>query len=255
MTASRGKVVRAEPISALYEQGRSGTSGSLPNLRTNCRRSRPWDIWVIALRTEQTRQFGRCRNCSRALSRREARSPSNWMNSAIRSGRCWFNGMDGMTPGPRSVGPATCEVEICNLVAPHLRDGLREVSFIGCLPSFEGQGYGRQLMDALTLRLTSTASLFVSVDPISRFSASTKPRCVRGMNVTASSSFKAEPLLMARMPDKASGQSARLLRLVSDVFRWRTDGLTTIDQDDGKLATDTDGIPPSCRSACSGRSI
>ena len=58
------KVVRAEPILRCTSKGRSGTSGSLPNLRTNCRRSRPWDIWAIALRTEQTQQSGRCRNCS-----------------------------------------------------------------------------------------------------------------------------------------------------------------------------------------------
>ena len=109
-----------------------------------------------------------------------------------------------MKPGPRSVGPATCEVEICNLVAPHLRDGLREVSFIEVPAEFRGQGYGRQLMDELTLEADEHGIvLFVSVDPY-HDSPLDQAALRAWYERNGFVEFQAEPLLMARMPDKAS---------------------------------------------------
>jgi phage terminase large subunit-like protein len=42
--ASRGKVTRAEPVSALYEQGRIHHIGTFPSWRTRCARSRQISI-------------------------------------------------------------------------------------------------------------------------------------------------------------------------------------------------------------------
>lgn len=108
-----------------------------------------------------------------------------------------------MKPGPRSVGPATCEVEVCNLVASHLRDGLREVSFIEVPAEFRGQGYGRQLMDALTLEADEHGIvLFVAVDPY-HDSPLDQSALRAWYERNGFVEFQAEPLLMARMPDKA----------------------------------------------------
>jgi len=51
--ASHGKVVRAEPVSALYEQGRVHHIGAFPHWRTRCAPSRPISIG-LAQATRQT---------------------------------------------------------------------------------------------------------------------------------------------------------------------------------------------------------
>lgn len=104
------------------------------------------------------------------------------------------------------MGPASCLVETTTLVRPDLRDGLREISSMHVDPEHRGEGWGRQLMDALTLEAdANSVVLFVAVDPFDDGpldAASLRAWYERN----GFHEFQAEPLLMARMPNDGRHQ-------------------------------------------------
>ena len=147
VTASRrGRLFAPSRFLRCTSRGRSARRAVCRASRTNCQRSRPWISGRSPPEPEQTRQSGRCRTVPGVIKGAKlGRSPSNWSNSAIRSGAvlvqwdgwhearptlCWPGDMRGRNLQPRR---------------PHLRDGLRG-GFIPSrfLPSSEGRGYGRQ---------------------------------------------------------------------------------------------------------------
>jgi len=72
VTASRGKHVRAEPFSALYEQGKVRHAGQFRELEDELP-SRRSASWATAARTGRMRSSGRWLNCSPAWSGRRRR--------------------------------------------------------------------------------------------------------------------------------------------------------------------------------------
>ena len=139
------KVVRAEPISALYEQGRSGTSGSLPGIEDELSAFSTVG-YSIALQPSRRSNLGAVGTVPALSKARSSESPSNWMNSAIRSCAvlvqwdgwhearptlCWPGDMRGRNPQPRR--PASSRRTARGVI----HRGACRVS---------RAGYGRQLM-------------------------------------------------------------------------------------------------------------
>ena len=110
--------------------------------------------------------------------------------------------MDGVKPGLRTQGPATCLVESSGIVREDLRDWLREMSHVCVEPEHRGMGYGRALMDAVLLEADEAGvTLFVSVDPYDdgpMDQAALRAWYERNGFVE----FQASPLLMARTPQR-----------------------------------------------------
>jgi phage terminase large subunit-like protein len=63
--ATQGKRTRAEPVAALYEQGRVHNVGTFPELEDQMRTWEPG--WTRKARTASTRSSGRCGSCSSAM--------------------------------------------------------------------------------------------------------------------------------------------------------------------------------------------
>lgn len=114
-----------------------------------------------------------------------------------------------MTPGKRTLGPASCVVEASSIVRRALRDGLREVSFIHVPAEYRGQGHGRALLDMLTLEADEDGTtLFVNVDPYDDGPLD-RDALKAWYERFGFTEFQAEPLLMARVP----------MRIASDLRR------------------------------------
>jgi GNAT superfamily N-acetyltransferase len=117
--------------------------------------------------------------------------------------------VDGLTPGKRVLGPASCLIEESKVVRRNLRDGLREVSFVVVEPEYRGQGYGRALLDAITLEADECgAVLFVNVDPYDD-SPLDREALRKWYERFGFTEFQSEPLLMARTPVRIASDMRR----------------------------------------------
>lgn len=114
-----------------------------------------------------------------------------------------------MTPGKRVLGPASCLIEESKIVKRSLRDGLREVSFVNVEPEHRGQGYGRALLDAITLEADECGTtLFVNVEPYddSPLDQAALRKLYEEFGFTE---FQKDPLLMARTPVRIASDMRR----------------------------------------------
>jgi GNAT superfamily N-acetyltransferase len=117
--------------------------------------------------------------------------------------------VDGLTPGKRVLGPASCLIEKSKIVRRNLRDSLREVSYVTVEPEHRGQGYGRALLDAITLEADEGgAVLFVNVAPYDD-SPLDRDALRAWYERFGFTEFQAEPLLMARTPVRIASDMRR----------------------------------------------